>query len=132
MIGVDTNVLIRLFVADDEKQHAASARFFAERTQDVPAYVSSIVLIEFVWALTRTYNYPWSSVLRLIEALIDARDIALEHDEAVRDAVMRAGDDNFGLIDALIARANAFNGCTQTVTFDKKAAGRNPDMELLT
>lgn len=131
MIGVDTNVLLRLYVADDASQHAAASRFFAERTGESPAYISMVVFIEFVWALTKTYNYGWDRVFALIGAMIGARDILIEREDVVTEALARAVEDNVYIVDALIALANADDGCTSTVTFDRKAARRLPNMELL-
>lgn len=131
MIGVDTNVLLRLYVADDAKQHKAAVAFFAERSGDSPAYVSMIVFVEFVWALTRTYNYRWEQVHMLIGALIGTRDIVIEREDVVGMALAKAIEDNVDLVDAIIAHANVDDGCKSTATFDRKAASRIPFMELL-
>ncbi|WP_024587218.1 type II toxin-antitoxin system VapC family toxin [Aliihoeflea sp. 2WW] len=132
MIGVDTNVLLRLYVADDASQHATASRFFGERTAESPAYISMIVFVEFIWALTRTYNYGWDRVFALIGALISAQDILIEREDAVTEALARAVEEKIDLVDALIARANADDGCSSTVTFDRKAARRLSSMQLLT
>jgi len=64
MIGLDTNVLVRYIVRDDEKQSAAATRLIeAKCTTDNPGRVSSIVLCELAWVLTRATDTagPWSA-----------------------------------------------------------------------
>ena len=131
MIGVDTNVLIRLYVADNPEQHDAAVAFFAKRSEASRAYVSLIVLVEFVWSLTRTYKYGWDRVLALVGALTATRDVLIEREEVVVEALAHAEDDHAGLVDTIIAMANRADGCDTTMTFDRAAAKRLPSMELL-
>ena len=44
MIGIDTNILVRLLTQDDPTRMHAARAFFAERNARDPAYVSAIVL----------------------------------------------------------------------------------------
>ncbi|TKT75372.1 type II toxin-antitoxin system VapC family toxin [Aquamicrobium sp. LC103] len=132
MIGVDTNVLLRLYVADDDKQHQAAVAFFSERTENDPAYICLIVLIEFVWSLRRTYKYPRDEVTALAARLLEARDIYVERADLIAEALDITGKSRIGLADAIIAIANLADGCTHTVTFDNKAARELNGVELLT
>jgi predicted nucleic-acid-binding protein len=131
MIGVDTNVLLRLYVADNPVQHQAAVSFFQTRTDADPAYVRLIVLVEFVWSLRKTYGYSNEAIMTLVTLLLDARDMLLEHGDIVVGAVAEVERRRVGLADALIALANKADGCSATVTFDRSAARRIPSMELL-
>ena len=44
MIGVDTNVLVRFLVHDDEEQFDRADRFFTERTVADPAFIALVVV----------------------------------------------------------------------------------------
>ncbi len=44
MKAVDTNVLLRFLVRDDDEQAAVAAAFFSKRTAEDPAFVSLIGL----------------------------------------------------------------------------------------
>ncbi|NJR13735.1 MAG: type II toxin-antitoxin system VapC family toxin [Phyllobacteriaceae bacterium] len=55
MIGIDTNVLLRLLVIDDPVQNALARTFFESRTIEDPAYVSAITLAEPSWSLRRRW-----------------------------------------------------------------------------
>jgi predicted nucleic-acid-binding protein len=131
MIGVDTNILLRLYVADHPTQHKAAASFFSSRTEDEPAYIRLIVLVEFVWALRRTYGYSKDDIATLVARMVDAADIRLERAEIVTNALKASDGSAIGFVDAVIALANLADGCSITMTFDKTAARRIPGMELL-
>jgi len=129
--AVDTNVLIRYIVRDDDGQAAVAARFLQERTPDDPAYVSLIVLTELVWTLRSRYRYPNEQILLLLTSLLETAELAFE-DEAFLSAnfasdQMPQGD----IADHLIARCARRAGCETVVTFDQKAAKSVPGMELL-
>jgi len=131
MIGVDTNVLLRLYVGDDPVQHRAAVSFFQARTETSPAFVRLVVFVEFVWSPRKTYGYSNKDVMNLVSRLLSVNDIRLEYRDVVADAIVAAENLRVGLADALIALANVADGCSATVTFDKVAARRIPSMELL-
>ncbi len=131
MIGVDTNILARLFVDDDDRQRELANRFFADRTPSDPAFVSLVVIAELAWLLRRTYDYPHQAILEAVMALLDSADFAVEARDIVLAAVDTAAAHRFGLADVLIAEIASRAGCAATMTFDKTAAKRIPGMELL-
>jgi predicted nucleic acid-binding protein len=53
MIGVDTNVLLRLFLRDDEEQRALAERCIERATREAAIMINPIVLAEFAWTLAR-------------------------------------------------------------------------------
>ena len=131
MIGVDTNVLLRLYVDDNPEQHRAAVAFFQTRTNTSPAFIRLIVFAEFVWSLRRTYGYSNKDVMILATHLLNVGDVQLEYRGVIADAIEAVQSRGVGFVDALIALANRADGCSATVTFDKVAARRLPEMELL-
>ena len=131
MIGVDTNVLLRLFVNDDAAQYEKSQRFFEGRSKASPAYVSLIVVVELAWVLAVRYGYRQEAIINLIETLALSDDFVLERQAIVLNAVdvCRAGASR--MADVLVAMVGTVDGCTKTMTFDRDAAKRVPGMELL-
>ena len=128
MIAVDTNVLLRFILRDDELQFESASRFFNGRTADEPAFVSLIVLVEFVWALRRRYGYGRAEAHSLVATLIETAEVAFEDEASLSHIVAEAerGD----LADHLIAHCARRAGCDTTVTFDQKAR-HIAGMELL-
>lgn len=131
MIGVDTNVLARLFLEDDEKQTRVAQKFFAQRSAEDPAFVSVVVLVEFVWLLTSRYKYPVEAVYRVLGVIFVSANVQIEREEVVKAAVYLAERTGADISDAIIAAVAEDHDCRTTVTFDRNAAKRMPGMELL-
>lgn len=131
MIGVDTNVLIRIFVDDNPQQRAVAQAFMRLRSADDPAFVSAVVVAEVSWVLTRMYDFSVLAVRDALEWLFESTNIVVENHDLIRSAVALAADQNADVSDCIIAAIAADAGCTTTVTFDKPAAKRIPEMELL-
>ena len=129
MIAVDTNVLLRFVLRDDEGQFTRASAFLNSRTADDPAFVSLIVLAEFVWALRRRYGYGRAEAHSLVATLLETAEISFEDEVSLSRIVAEAGQGD--LADHLISYSAGRAGCTSTVTFDRKAAARIPSMDLL-
>lgn len=131
MIGIDTNVLVRLFVKDNPQQTAAAVRFLMARSEDDPAFVSAVVLAELVWALDRTYKYAGAAIHEALAGLFESINIVIEREALMRTAVNLALERNADISDSIIAALASDAGAPKTATFDGSAARRIPSMELL-
>jgi predicted nucleic-acid-binding protein len=130
VIGVDTNVLVRLLTADDPQQHRRALAFFGERTPADPAYVSAVTLAETAWLLRRRYGLTAAEIMESLAMIIDSDDFVVEGREAVE--LVRSGmGKSSQLADFVIAHLNRKAGCSHTVTFDQSAAKAVPSMKLL-
>ena len=128
MIAIDTNVLVRYFAQDDATQSARAGEFLEhELSPDQPGFVASVVLVELIWVLDGIYAVPTAGIIQIIERLLNARTLVVEHSDAVERALHLAHGD---LADALIHEIGNLAGCAKTVTFDKKFA-RLAGVELL-
>jgi len=123
MIGIDTNLIVRLIVNDDERQSRAVERFIqVHSSAESPCYVSNIVLIETVWVLETVYGYEHSKVADALAWILEVEQFEFDSPTHVEAAVgdYRTGAAEFA--DCLLGRMNVFAGCEHTVTFDRKAA----------
>lgn len=130
MIGLDTNILVRLLVGDDATQAKAANAFLAEHcTASQPGFISSIVVAEIVWVLERKYKTPKKQIADAMEALLQRADLQIQHIAATRQALeyYRKGH---GFADTLIGLINKEAGADYTLTFDK-AAAKLPGFKLL-
>jgi len=124
MRGLDTNVLLRLLLRDDEAQ-ARKVRALVERSvhDGEVLHVSLPVLCELTWVLAgRTANLGRQEIAATIERLLDTQGFELQSRDAVREALsdFRAGDADFA--DYLIGRLDRRAGCRDTATFDVRLA----------
>jgi predicted nucleic-acid-binding protein len=123
MIGIDTNVLVRLIVADDAKQASVASNFIRNQcTPDEPGFVSNVVLAELAWILARGYGYSRSDIAGAIERIMETVQLQVESSTDIAAALVdfRAGP--AGFTDCLIGHINRTAECSHTVTFDRKAA----------
>ena len=58
MIALDTNVLVRYLVRDDQHQAEAARALLESLTIERPGYVCREVAVELVWVLERAYAFP--------------------------------------------------------------------------
>jgi len=113
---VDTNVLLRAAVRDDEAQAVAADEILNAAAMVV---VTLPCLCEFVWVLGSNYRLDRAAIARAVELLCDAPNVVT--DRAQLEAgltVLRAGGD---FADGAIAYAGRWMGGETFVSFDKKA-----------
>jgi predicted nucleic-acid-binding protein len=128
MIGLDTNILVRLFAEDDERQRDAAAALLDGLGEDDRAVVN--VVVELVWVLARAYRFEQPQIAIALERLSRHPRVHLPERDLIREAVHRSRESGDDIADALIALLNRAHGCRTTLTFDRDAA-RRPDFELL-
>jgi predicted nucleic-acid-binding protein len=131
MIGIDTNVLVRLIVADEPKQTALARDFIRDRcAPEDPGFISNVVLAEVAWILARGYGYPRTAIADAIERIMEIAQLQVESSTDVASALADFRQGPAGFTDCLVAHLNRTAECTHTVTFDRKAA-KLPGFELL-
>ncbi len=131
MIGVDTNILVRIFANDDPGQARRAGSFIDRDAADEKAFVSVVVLVEFAWTMRRVYGWERDWVLVALRKITEHPNIVVEDRDAVRDAIVRSANHRAEFPDQLIAVRNSLAGCRVTMTFDRDAA-RDPGFAPLT
>jgi predicted nucleic-acid-binding protein len=132
--ALDTNVLARFFIDDEDDIEAALQRPAAMKVLSQRGFVPVTVLLEFEWVMRGFYGLPPNEIARVIWSLAGIDHISLEDRGAVLSALegySRGLDFADALHLARSGRATAF------VTFDQKlvkcAGGMaiGPPVELL-
>jgi predicted nucleic-acid-binding protein len=123
MIGVDTNVIVRLLVADDERQADAASRYLKQHcSSDDPALLSDIVLVECAWVLEDVYEYSRPQIGDAIDGLLATSQLRAADASAVSMALQRFRSSSADFADCLLGVVNSDAGCEYTATFDRKAS----------
>lgn len=123
MIGIDTNVIVRFLTQDDEIQSPVATRFMSRLTKAHPGFVSSVVLAEVSWVLSRAYKSPRAEIAQAIEGILRSAELVVENpDAAYRALGAYQSSTSAEFADALIAQTASLAGASDTVTFDQKAA----------
>ena len=123
MKALDTNVLVRFLVRDDEQQSEAVYRKFkqTEANKEV-LFIPVLVVLETVWVLESVYEVTRPEILDSIDELLLMPILEFEVQSAIRSFVASARENKTDLSDLLIAHSARFAGCECVITFDKRAS----------
>jgi predicted nucleic-acid-binding protein len=130
MPGLDTNVLVRWLVEDDDDQVARVQKLFeAAHTRQVPLFVPSTVALELEWVLRSRYRFDKAIVLQAFNALLETQELEFQSEAALERALhlYRQGAAEFA--DCLHAGLCGAADRAPLLTFDEKAA-RLPEIQL--
>lgn len=123
MLGIDTNVLVRFLVRDDEVQFERARKLLKrEVAAGRRVFVSQLVLMETEWVLRSRYRLPKSSIIETVSSLLDATDVRFEQEPAIEEALFVWKDTSSDFADCLIGAQNRRLGCRATATFDVRAS----------
>jgi predicted nucleic-acid-binding protein len=131
VIGLDTNIILRLFDFTDAKQSAAVERLFESAEADGTFLLSPIVLSEFAWTLQRTYQKPCGVIADHIERLLQSPECIVPFLHEAVDAVRRYRQGTASFADYFLASINRSLRCGTTLTFDQDAVERRELFSLL-
>jgi predicted nucleic-acid-binding protein len=114
-ITLDTNVLVRTLVGDDPDQLRSAQA--ALKKADLIA-VTTPMLCECVWVLSRGYRLPPDEIANAIRSLIASR--AVEANRPAIEAGLAAMDSGGDFADGVIAFEGASLGGDTFASFDKE------------
>jgi predicted nucleic-acid-binding protein len=121
VIALDTNVLVRYLVEDDDAQTArAAALIEGAAAGEDPLFVSQVVLCEVVWVLVSVYDQSRAQVQAVLDGLVRASHLHLEDAERLRRALVAYTGGQGDFADYVIRERARAAGCDHVATFDKK------------
>jgi predicted nucleic-acid-binding protein len=123
MKAIDTNVLVRFLVQDDDQQSAIANQLLSDaETTKAPLFVSQVVVLELIWVLQSAYNVSRSDSLTALNELTSMSALEFQDQPIIRDFLIGAQNNGCDLPDLLIAQVARGRNCETTLTFDKRAA----------
>lgn len=123
MIALDTNVIVRFLVRDDEKQARVVYRRFKQAESDKePLFVPLVVVLESIWVLQSAYEKSCDEMLDAIEDLLRMPIFEFEKSDVLQRVLVDGRSHEIDLADLLIAYSAQSSGCSGVITFDRKAA----------
>jgi predicted nucleic-acid-binding protein len=128
MIGIDTNLLLRLFETADHPLQTAAARRAIET--HAPVFVSATVLVEFVWTLRRIFKINRAGIHARLASIVKSPEFSVAFAQQTTRAVELYGAGPADFPDYLLGEHNLAQGCEATLTFDRNAA-KNPAFRRL-
>jgi predicted nucleic-acid-binding protein len=132
MIGLDTNVLLRYLLGDDQAQTLQATEIVERRlTEQDPGFVSFVSVLEIVWVLGSLYKRTRWEIADHIEMILAADTLEVQNEQEVYEAVVALRNGLGTFEDALIGSIGIWRGCSATLTFDQNAAKRLNGFELI-
>lgn len=120
MIAVDTNVLLRLLVGDEQAQAARARRLFDRADAEQKSiWVGDTVLVELAWTLAKAYGRDRADIVAAMRALSSHATVVLESGAAVRDATDAFEHGRADFADCLLVMKAQSAGCDEVATFDR-------------
>lgn len=116
MRAVDTNLLVRLLVRDDQAQVDAAEGFVAGG-----AWVSHLVLAETIWVLEALHERTSAQLAAAIEMLLNHEQLSIQDAEVVALALERyRAPPASGFSDCLVLEIARKTGHLPLGTFDRQ------------
>ena len=123
MASLDTNVLVRFLVRDDNAQYESACALLRSAVDaDEPLFVPVSVTLELEWVLRSRFRFDKAAFELILSRLLDAEELLFESETAIESALSLYQQDNADFADALHAALAHTAGQTPLWTFDKAAA----------
>ena len=120
MIGIDTNILLRLWLNDAPAQNKRIDAVLAEHgSAPASLLVSDVVLAEALWTLRSAYEQDKAAQLSAVCSLLQETAFAFDDRDAIEQAVAMFEQSACGFSDCLVAAKHRRLGCEFTATFDR-------------
>lgn len=120
MIALDTNLVVRLLVNDDEPQSRRVRALLARAAeQEEQCLVTHPVLCELVWLLESVYTARHGDIIGAVQALLAHPAISLDEPDTVRTALDAFGRTRGDFADHLIGALAMARKARTTYTFDR-------------
>jgi predicted nucleic-acid-binding protein len=120
MIGIDTNILLRLWLNDDPAQNKRiDSLLAAHGGMPGSLLVPDVVLVEAVWTLKSAFQQDKQAQSLAVRSLLEETAFALEDRETVLAALRLFEAGSCGFADCLVVAKCARQGCDFTATFDR-------------
>jgi len=123
--ALDTNVLLRFLIWDDEVQaHRAKRIVDRAYAESETLFLSDVVLVEAAWVLARSYRQTRRELLAILRSVLDSDILtfeSLQRFSRTLDAFEQGPGD---FADYLLRERALEAGCKSVVTFDRRLKGQ--------
>lgn len=121
MIAIDTNIIIRFLVKDDEAQAKKVYELFSKCEKEKSnIYVSVLVLLEAIWVLESAYELTREDIIGAYKNLLLVPIFKFQNHQSIQNFIVDAENSSYDLSDLLILHSSIGKDIERLVTFDKK------------
>lgn len=118
---IDTNVLIRLLIKDDDVKRKSCERLLEKaRQKEVILYILPVSVLEVVWVLEKYYKLDKKTIRELVEAVMNTPELKVGMEDVFRKALETYEEKNVKFADAVIGFWGLSDGFTVVYTYDER------------
>jgi len=128
---IDTNILIRLIVKDDDIKRKACEKLLEKaKRKEVILYILPIAIIEIVWVLEKYYKLDKKVIRELVEAILNTPELKCEMEDVFKKAIKSYEEKNIKFADAVMGYWGLERGFSTVYTYDEKDFKRIEGLEV--
>ena len=121
MTFVDSNIFVRLFVEDDDRQRPLARELLKQaQTGAIDLVTGPPVFFEIAWVLSHTYNVPNGQVLDVLEAILSFSGLRVLDKELIISALSLARKASSTFADSYISASARHIQADNVATFNRK------------
>jgi predicted nucleic-acid-binding protein len=106
MIGLDTNLLVRIFAKDNPLQEAMVLELLEQFPEGERAVVNIVVIVELLWVLKRAYRFEQEALVRVLRSMAENKRLFLPNKEILLEVAHQVRENGGELPDMIIALLN--------------------------
>ena len=130
---VDTNILLRLFIRDDETKLNECVKLIREsKYSGITLYILPITILEIVWVLEKFYKYEKKEIREIVEAVLNTPELKCEMEHVFRKALITYDERNVKFADAFLGYLGLEIGIKTIFTHDEKHFKRIEGIDVRT
>ena len=121
--SLDTNILVRYIVKDDDRQSIVVAKVFEQHIRKSESlWVPVTVMLELEWVLRSRYKFSKGDVIRAMSALLATFELEFESEGALEQALSSYEDGSADYAEYLHLALARNGDALPFLTFDEKAS----------
>ncbi|MGR3302500.1 MAG: PIN domain-containing protein [Candidatus Scalindua sp.] len=128
---IDTSVILRVLVQDDNVKIKASVKLIKEsKKRGIVLYILPVVILEIVWVLEKVYKYDKKIIREHIEAILNTHELRCEMENVFRMAIKTYAEKNIKFADAVMGYWGMEQDIFTVYTYDEKDFKRIENLEV--
>lgn len=119
-VYADTNLFIRFFTGDPDKQAQESRKFLDQVSGGkYELFICDLIIAEIIYVLESIYHLDRNAVVEKILAIVETDNAVIENRSIILKALDLYEEKNIDFIDAYLVSHSVKNNCDTIFTFDR-------------
>ncbi|KHE90842.1 MAG: PIN domain-containing protein [Candidatus Scalindua rubra] len=128
---IDTSVILRILVQDDNIKIKASVKLIREsKKRGIILHILPVVILEIVWVLEKVYKYDKKTIREHIDAILNTPELRCEMESVFRMAIRTYEEKNIKFADVVMGYWGMERDIFVVYTYDEKDFRRIENLEV--